>query len=370
MRATMKEIGSIFPIYNVNPPKTTSSAYDKNEIRFSLCREALMYIARSVEVERKVALLPAYTCQTVIDPFEQAGWECHFYGIKKDLRIDSESFVETYSSNKPIVVVFHPYYGRDLDASEKALLEFSKKQGSITVVDITQSIYLSKKNDSVDYYVGSYRKWIPIPDGGFIYSCNREIKPFPEMLGENEEFCTLQKDAMYLRGLYFRNNADTTKQISIRLNKKAEGYASNTSIKYHKMSKYSQTVLDNELYSEAQKQRKDNFAALLCGLENAKSVKCIIQSLDELESAPLYFPIYTEDRTRYQTALAANKIYAPILWPVEDERVYIIDTVRYIYDHILLLPIDQRYDRVDMQRISNTICAIERGDMQYTSKPT
>ena len=42
-------------------------------------------------------------------------------------------------------------------------------------------------------------------------------------------------------------------------------------------------------------------------------------------------------------------------WPVEDERVLIDEDVKYIYDHLLAIPCDQRYDEKDMQRAIDII---------------
>lgn len=68
-------------------------------------------------------------------------------------------------------------------------------------------------------------------------------------------------------------------------------------------------------------------------------------------TAPLYFPIYVSNRTEIQKKLAAKHIYAPVLWPVNTAEVLINDNIKYIYSHILMIPIDQRYDEQDMKKI-------------------
>ena len=76
----MKDIGSIFPLYNedialVNRTER-NNAVQGSRINFSLCREAMFAVASKYESSSKVVLIPAYTCQTVIDPFIQLGWTC------------------------------------------------------------------------------------------------------------------------------------------------------------------------------------------------------------------------------------------------------------------------------------------------------
>ena len=68
-----------------------------------------------------------------------------------------------------------------------------------------------------------------------------------------------------------------------------------------------------------------------------------------------YFVIYVNNRAVLQRQLAQDAIYAPVIWPVEDERVLVDDEVRSIYEHLLAIPCDQRYDETDMQRVVEII---------------
>lgn len=70
----------------------------------------------------------------------------------------------------------------------------------------------------------------------------------------------------------------------------------------------------------------------------------------DVTTAPLYFTIYVQDRPALQRLLAQDSIYAPVIWPIEDEKVLIDEEIKYIYDHILAVPCDQRYDGDDMRR--------------------
>ena len=77
-------------------------------------------------------------------------------------------------------------------------------------------------------------------------------------------------------------------------------------------------------------------------------------------TAPLYFPIYAKDREDLQKFLAQRCIYAPLLWPIgEENEPHLSETEHYIYEHILALPMDQRYDRSDMKRIANVLMQYE-----------
>lgn len=167
----MKDIGSIFPLYdyhidNAKSAYSLSSKYDQ-QVLYSLCREALYDIAIMYSSTSKRVLMPAYTCQTVIDPFQQLGWEIYYYPIEKDLRIDIQSLLGLANHINPNIVLAHPYYGMNFESDERAAIKQLKDNGAIIIVDNTQCIFSSERLPYVDYYVGSYRKWFCCPDGAF-----------------------------------------------------------------------------------------------------------------------------------------------------------------------------------------------------------
>ena len=66
------------------------------------------------------------------------------------------------------------------------------------------------------------------------------------------------------------------------------------------------------------------------------------------------------DRSEVQTRLANEHIYAPVLWPVCTEDLLISEDIKYIYSHILMIPIDQRYNEFDMSRILTVLNSVSR----------
>lgn len=349
----IKEIGSIYPLKDLNfvsynqeiPPCL------KNRVLFSLCREALKDIALLNENSNKIVLIPAYTCQTVITPFEESGWKAIFYPIKKDLRIDTDCLVEICQKNKPSLLVVHPFYGMDLNKEEENVLCLLRSEGVKIVIDLTQCIFSIRKYSYCEYQVGSYRKWFPIPDGAYL-KCNEPIK---SSLSENTDFSDMYSWAMYLRRAYFENGDPYLKSISIALSKKAEEKVE-SGISCHKISGLSLSLISNEDFDWIQKRRLRNHSLLhQMILDREGTVVKVCKNVDLVTTAPLYFTLYIENRKDLQRLLAENSVYAPVLWPVENIRVLVNKEVEYIYDHILAIPCDQRYSDKDMIKISNII---------------
>lgn len=354
----MKDIGSIFPIYSKDLDQGNSSiCLSKkidNQILYSLCRETLYDIAKCNSSGTKRVLLPAYTCQTVIDPFQQLGWNISYYSIGRDLRIDINSLLDLTNQIKPDIVLAHPYYGMDFDDSEQNALKQVKDKGVIIIIDNTQCIFSDVRLSFVDYYVGSYRKWFGCPDGAFLENYNKGVQFQTSFSDENDEFVQKQTDAMYLRGEYFLHSDEMVKQISIRLNKNAvKGIAGE--ITPHEMASFSKAMFAIEDVNFNISQRTINYKILFQGLKSCSKCTLVCEDLARVTTAPLYFPIYVDDRPALQKELALQHIYAPVLWPVCTKDVLINSIIEFMFDHLLAIPCDQRYDEKDMKKIISVI---------------
>ena len=346
-----KEIGSIFPLSDVVLSKAESemTKYKGDRLYYSLCREALYEIAKAVGGTDNTVLIPAYTCQTVITPFEEAGWHCEYYSIRRDLRINTLSLVEANEKFHPSLVVVHPYFGMDLSKEEIDTLLSIKEIGVKIVLDLTQCIFTNKEYEFASFIVASYRKWMPIPDGGYLINKTDSLLiEQPEQ--ENNVFTEKEKAAMYLRGQYFGNGEQRTKDISIRLSKDADVIAENN-ISPHRMSQVAYNLLQDEDVEDNKHKRFANYAYLSNRIVDSNKITKVCENIEKVTAAPLYFTVFVQNRKELQKVLAKDAIYAPVIWPVEDERVLIDEDVKYIYDHLLAIPCDQRYDENDMQRV-------------------
>ena len=351
----MKDVGSIFPLEDIYSPSLEAPVDSATSgiVQYSLCREALYDIAVHHRGVNNTVLIPAYTCQSVITPFIEAGWTCHYYNIEKDLRIDVAYLKDLNEQVKPAMTVVHPFYGMNLNDQESEALRMIGEMGVIIVMDLTHCIYAEPELDFVDYYVGSYRKWFPIPDGAFLKS-DRADSHIPAPQKENVEFVTREADAMYLRGQYFETGTLPFKAISIRLSKLADHFADNH-IEPHRMSSFSSERMQMQNGQGIRLKRRENYSFLFNHLKQNHNCTFVCPDLDEVSNTPLYFPIFVEKRESLQKVLAVSHVYAPVLWPVENTDVLISQDIRYIYDHILAIPCDQRYGEEEMVRIVRVI---------------
>ena len=129
----IKDIGSIFPIDTRYSAANILPA-DTHRQYFSMCREILHEIARQSK-GNKVALLPAYTCSVVIQPFKALGWKVRYYAVSRDLRICADSFMEAVKEASPSIIVVHPYFGMELNSTEEEVLRRAKRSIECTIIN-------------------------------------------------------------------------------------------------------------------------------------------------------------------------------------------------------------------------------------------
>lgn len=369
------EIGSIFELDPKRLPakeKTEKAGivleetekYKKRNVSYTMSGRAAIALAlRSIvknrpEVEKK-CLLPAYMCDTVFFPFKWEGWEIHFYHVNKNLEADEENLRRLIGQVRPGLLFIHAYYGVDTWKPMRSLLKEWKSRGICIMEDVTQSYYLESAGKEADYVVGSLRKWYPLPDGGFAASeeplMEEEIFPEKGFTKKRVELLTEKWEYLYGEGSEEKKRA--VKEDYLRKNREMEEWLD----QYKGIGAFSEEsagILAAIEEKECRRRRNENFR-YLCGKLKGKKRFWPILSGGKSEgetTAPLYFPIYAPDRDRLQRFLKEHDIYAPVLWPVGKENGdCLTEDEKYIYRHMLALPVDQRYGREEMERMAEVL---------------
>lgn len=355
----LSEIGSNFWL---NPhdqlpdcPLGSPSQFNCNGEDFmwlSTGRSAIKYVLLDIEARtpklRKVAVLPSFTCNTVFEPFLKTNYELYFYPVNKNLTTTSEAILETVLTHDASVVLFHRYFGfNTLDSQIDRMCETLRKLGKYSIEDCTQCLYSGFSRSQSDYTVGSIRKWTGTPDGGFTVCRKNYFSQKP-----NQTDMTLEQakvNASYYKYRFlFEHKGDKGEMLAMY--REAEDILDNQTDVFaiSEMSARVQANLDvNNLICK----RKENYKILFQSLQRP------IKPLFELEKnvVPLYFPILVEDRTSLQKHLVDNAIYAPVVWPKDEQQPTQCDGAENAYQHLLCIPIDQRYNTDDMNRIVSVI---------------
>lgn len=326
--------------------ETPAPEFDENLSLFCRCKEAMYAVITHCPVPGKRALLPAYTCETVIEPFRQAGWEFAFYPLDLHLRIAPEAFRKLLREFRPNFVVAQVLYGMDLNDDELALLQEAKDAGCFIMEDLTHAFYSRRRPPMIDAYVGSIRKWLPIPDGGFLRS---DVLPrLDEGLEVNQKFFEYFRAALHALRLYI-DLGDKEAMACFRL---LEDAGRDPSITPHRMTDFSKRIMAADDAERSEGQRLENCRYLFENLQNCKSCKPVYQSIDDMTTGPLWFPVYVQDKKRFHAECSKPyRFSAPGLWPVETPDVLVDGNTKFIYNHIVAISCSQNFNVEHMKRI-------------------
>lgn len=376
------EIGSIYEINPNNIIETQPKAaleqledikkYAKANYAFTRTgREALSLILKSIEKEYpnkgKRALLPAYMCDTVFIPFHQNDWEIYFYHVNRNLEAEPDEIEALAIKTDATLILTHCYYGIDTLGNIYEILSELQKKEVIIVEDVTQSYYLKGHNMAeadtkkgiyknfrwvADYIFGSLRKWYPIPDGGFVASNHiLDMQAITkDLYFTKERISYLTSKWIYLYETESLEKKQERKKTYLLNNGRMERWLDETN-EIAAISNESVNIIlgTNE---DCKLKREQNYATLLEGLGVQKKVLPVFNAEHGTNVAALYFPVYLENRESYQKFLQERDIYAPVLWPVGvDNRDILSEEERYIFGHLLALPMDQRYTKKEMEHI-------------------
>ena len=299
---------------------------------------------------KKVVLLPPFTCHTVFEPFIDFGYEIHTMPLDLNLKTNVRDIVRCQTMYGATVVLVHRYYGFNTLPGFVQVVKTLHENGVIIIEDCTQCLYSSFPISDADYVVASIRKWCGVPDGGFAI-CKEECfthKPNHS----DEKMVDAKRRASELKYQFLFEGKGDKPTFKAKYREGEELLDNQTD--YYAIGDLSaaiQAELDIELLK---KKRRSNFKVLLEGFQNIAGIKVIFDTLPD-DVVPLYFPILVDDREAVQDLLADNDIYAPVVWPKADNCPAIDEVSETIYEKILCIPIDQRYDVDDMQRIVNVI---------------
>ena len=325
-------------------------------IWLSTGRSAISFVLGTIEERNpdihKIALLPSFTCNTVIEPFIRAGYTVYTLPISERLCTSANDVLLAQKETGASVVLIHRYYGFDTLSGTKDISKTLSEQGAVLIEDITQCLYSNLCPIGADYLVGSIRKWTGVPDGGFATCKTGHFRNKP--VKQDNELQNAKRDASVLKYRYIYENAGI-KQDFIDKYRMAEELLDNQK-EYYTIGQLSMQILGSLDANMLKTKRRNNYKKLAAGLSEFPDIKLVFAELSD-NVTPLYCPIYVEKRAELQIYLGQQSIYAPIVWPKAGIISTICSQAEVLYNNLLCLPIDQRYDESDINRVVKAIKA-------------
>ncbi len=326
---------------------------DSSERVFLRCgRDALRLVRNQLNESCDTIIMPSLCCQSMEQPFLEAGWNVRHYAVDESLRIDIDSLALIAKKNPNSAFLYLNYYGKRSISQEHIL--GLKEDFNLTVIkDSTHDIQsMQKMSDPLvdDYEIASIRKWVPIPDGAFAFSKKKLDVSTVDSSDEQHEsikLAAMQRKAQYLRGEDIAKSSflDDFAHCRILLE---------TDLSIRSMGFESRKILGEVDWPTVMAKREENASHLtqLLLLEGIDMKFCDLR-------IPLYLPVvFPNQRDEMQKELAMRNVYCPVLWPLSKEASRCSGYGSYFAEHMLAVPCDQRYTKTDMDYIAHVIAEV------------
>lgn len=313
----MEAIGGYFSLELPN-----SGEYHQDAIRLNTGRNCLEYILR-VRKYSKV-YIPYYTCEVILEPFRKLGVDYEFYHVNIKLEI-----AQNIKLKKGEALLYTNYFGLKQRYVEKLV----DKYGNQLILDNTQAFYADRMLGIDSFY--TCRKFFGVPDGAYLY-CDKEL---------DEE---IELDYSFERMAHLLKRIDLSAEEGYADFRKADDNLDNQPIR--RMSKLTQRMMLSVDYHAVALKRREHFKILHKALGKDNN---IVLPLGD-DAVPMVYP-YLVPKKGLREKLIESKIFVARYWPNVLEWTSKEDIEYLIAFQMLPLPIDQRYNKYDMDYIIRMI---------------
>lgn len=315
----MSAISEIGGYFQLELPQRNDTSFKKG-VYLNSGTSALEYVLRSLP-NIKTVWLPKYTCPIVYRPVRALGIDIHTYSVNQDFELTDEIVL---ADNE--FLVYTNYFG----IKDSYIWDLATKYRDRLIVDNAQAWYSDFGKEIKAIY--SPRKFFGVPDGGIAVTNENSNVHLDK--GVAHHLCShllkrIDCGASEGYGNFHDNSEELTKQ----------GLKS--------MSNLTNRILSSIDYEWIKMQRRRNFSYLAERLDGKNRL-----TLPQIESfeCPMVYPYLTKDKT-LRSRLIENRIYAAKYWPGVDDANELNEAELDLVNNLIPLPIDQRYNTQDMERI-------------------
>ena len=291
-------------------------------ILLNSARNSFGYVLKANKAKR--AYIPKFICEVMLEPLKKLGIEYSFYKIDENLEI-----AENIDLQEREFLLYVNYFGIKDSYSRK----LSKKYKEQLILDCSQAFYFEPLEKGHTIY--SPRKFFGISDGGMLYT------------GKSLEE-KLRTDVSYDRFSHLIKRIDLGAEEAYEEFKNNDKSLNNQPIMH--MSRLTKQILSTVDFKSNKKRRIDNFEFLHGKLAEKNLLKTDLNDY----TCPMIYPFQTAD-VRLRKRLINNKVFVATYWPNVLEWCNGKDLEYHLTESILPLPIDQRYNELEMIRIVQLI---------------
>lgn len=300
--------------------------YHPNAYKVNTSRNAFAIVVITQKVKK--VYLPYYCCDSLIKILQKYKVNFEQYHISPNFLPVKYPSLKTRER-----LLYINYFG----LNDGNVTQLAERFGNNLIIDNSQAFFSKPLLNNDTFY--SPRKYFGIPDGSYLYSKTSSFSLNRQQRISNK-----------INYLFGRIESGSNKYLSDY--QATENWIGKQDIK--KMSKISARILTSINYLKAKKTRTSNFIYLHNSLGNLNQMKLKIPKI----SVPFCFPFISK-KTGLRKFLINQHIYTPLYWPELSTSPDLNVFEKTMVNNLLPLPIDQRYNHRDMDRIIKLVLKFE-----------
>ena len=322
MKRTKKEYGGFLPLeLNLGGNHPYYHEYS-NILSFNTIKAGLPLISNTLKAKR--ILVPYYLCPNVIKELEKSFDEVEFYYLNNSLLPQIDDLKEK-------VIYLVDYFG----IMDKAITDYVNNNPETSfLVDNAHSFYNKPVMRENVFNLYSCKKFFGVPDGGYLIS-ERKIEQ------------KYEKTVSSHISNYLIKSLEEGTNSCYQEKKKVDEYINNN---YSGISTFAEDLLSRIDYEKIKKIRKRNFSIYQQYFGDTNQIKC------EKENVPYIYPLNMGKNIKDK--LIKEKIYVPTLWGQCLDKQFDNKLEQKLAADTLFLPLDQRYEEIDIKYISEKVKAL------------
>lgn len=360
------EVGSIFDIevktlFDFDLEKDITLPLLSGEYSYSLFNsgraaiEALfLYLKNNGRVSR--VWVPSFVCSSVYEAIRRAGVEVAFYAVGDDLGKQHNALSDIRFAAGDCVYIIQ-YFDLVLNSEIATLVDSCRRRGVVVVEDVTLSIMraLSETFGFGDYIIGSIRKWLPVPDGGFIAS--RFSLPSMGKSAASNDYSQNYLIAQMMKSEFLKDSSlDKNKYLYLVKESMAALFSD---YEIRDVSLLTKGMLGTFDCKKIVERRLSNQRLLSKLLDDLPQVRLLSENGPAEAALGLFLRV--EHRDELFSYLVKSEVYCNIHWR-ENEAALGDKGALSLSRSCITVPTDQRYGEEDMSRISEVMHAFYEGE--------
>lgn len=314
----MKNIGGFFELEIAKG----KSLFHDDAIKLSTGRGCLSLILKTKKFSK--VYLPYYCCDALFEPLDLSGTSYEFYNVDKDLEISNDVILKPTEA-----IIYCNFFG----VKSRYVDQLIEIYGEQVIFDNSHTFFTKAYQNNISFTTA--RKYFGVPDGAFLYLPEEMTK----LNIERNVKVSLNHNLYRLLGI--QNQAY----------KEFLAYEASLNSDINLISMVSEKLMKTINYHEVRAIRNENFNFFRKEFQELNQIYINNDATD-----CFCYPLLLEKAIDKQVLFNQN-IFIPSYWMdvVQRESIKDFKFERRLSTELLPLPIDHRYSKKDLIRVSKAI---------------